>query len=60
MTIISTGFVVTLLVLVSAASLAALVLMAVALGHRLAFHRRARTSRHETIRAYYGHLVLGH
>ena len=60
MTIISTGFVVTLLVLVSAASLAALVLMAAVLGNRLAFHRRARTSRHESIRAYYGHLTLGH
>ncbi len=34
MTIISTGFVVTLLVLVSAASLAALVLMAAAIGNR--------------------------
>jgi hypothetical protein len=48
------------LVLVSAASLAAVVLMAAALGNRLAFHRRARTSRHESIRAYYGHLALGH
>ena len=60
MTIISTGFVVTLLVVVSAASLAALVLMAVALGNGLAFHRRARTSRHESIRQYYAHLALGH
>ena len=50
MTIISTGFVVTLLVIVSAASLAALVLMGVVLGNRLAFHRRARTARHESIR----------
>jgi hypothetical protein len=60
MTIISTGFVVTLLVIVSAASLAALVLMSVVLGNRLAFHRRARTARHESISAYYGHLALGH
>ena len=60
MTIISTGFVVTLLVIVSAASLAALVLMGVVLGNRLAFHRRARTARHESIRTYYGHVVLGH
>jgi hypothetical protein len=60
MTIISTGFVVTLLVIVSAASLAALVLMGVVLGNRLAFHRRARTARHESIRAYYGYLALGH
>ena len=60
MTIISTGVIVTLLVLVSAASLAALVLMAAALGNRLAFHHRARTSRHESVRSYYGHLALGH
>ena len=60
MTIISTGFVVTLLVIVSAASLAALVLMGVVVGNRLAFHRRARTAQHESIRAYYGHLALGH
>jgi uncharacterized membrane protein YraQ (UPF0718 family) len=60
MTIISTGFVVTLLVIVSAASLAALVLMGVVLGNRLAFHHRARTARYESIRAYYGHLALGH
>ena len=60
MTIISTGFVVTLLVIVSAASLAALVLMGVVLGNRLVFHHRARTARHESIRAYYGHLALGH
>jgi hypothetical protein len=60
MTIISTGFVVTLLVIVSAASLAALVLIGVVLGNRIAFHRRARTARHESIRAYYGHLALGH
>jgi hypothetical protein len=64
MTLISTPFVVTLLVLVSVASLAALVLMAAALGNRLAFHHRARTSRHESIRTYYGHLaprlLIGH
>ena len=47
MTIISTGFVVTLLALVSVpASLAALVLMGVALvANRLAFHHRARVPR---------------
>jgi hypothetical protein len=48
------------LVIDSAASLAALVLMSAVLGNRLAFHRRARTARHESIRAYYGHLALGH
>ena len=57
MTIISTGFVVTMLALVSVASLAAVVLMAAVLGNRLAFHRRARTSQHASIRAYYGHLA---
>ena len=60
MTIISTTFVVTLLALVGVASLAGLGILGAIAANRLAFHHRARTSRHESIRSYYGHLALGH
>ena len=59
MTIIDTYVAVTLLVLVSAAGLAALALLTAVVGHELAFHRRARNSRHESIPSYYRHLALG-
>jgi hypothetical protein len=60
MTIVSTSFVVTLLSLVGVAALAGVVLLAAVAANRIAFHHRARTSRHESIRSYYGHLALGH
>ena len=59
MNIVDTYVAVTLLVLVSAAGLAALALLTAVVGHELAFHRRARTSRHESIPSYYRHLALG-
>jgi len=64
MTIISTGFIVTVLAVLGVASLAAVALMAAVVANRVAFHHRARTSRHESIRTYYGHLapkaLIGH
>jgi hypothetical protein len=60
MNIIDTYVAVTLLVLVSAAGLAALGLITAVVGHELAFHHRARTSGHESIPSYYRHLALGH
>jgi hypothetical protein len=60
MTIISTSLVVTLLALVGVATLTGLVLVGGLVAHRLAFHHRARVSRHESVRRYYGHLALGH
>ena len=60
MTIVSTSFVVTLLSLVGVAALAGVVLLGAVAANRIAFHHRARTSRHESIRSYYGHLALGH
>ncbi len=60
MVIISTAFVVTLLALVGVAVLTGVVILGAIAANRLAFHHRARTSRHESVRSYYGHLAVGH
>lgn len=56
---VSTAFVVTLLTLVGVATLAGVAILAGIAGNRIAFHHRARVSRHESIRTYYGHLAIG-
>ncbi len=60
MVIVSTTFVVILLALVGVAAVAGVALLAAVVANRLAFHHRARVARHESIRAYYGHLAPGH
>ena len=60
MTIVSTAFVATLLTLVGVAVLAGVVILGAIAANRIAFHHRARVSRHESIHTYYGHLTLGH
>jgi hypothetical protein len=57
MVIVSTAFVVTLLTLVGVAVIAGVAILAAVGVNRLAFHHRARLSRHESIRTYYGHLA---
>ena len=57
MVIVSTAFVVTLLTLVGVATLAGVAILAAIAANRIAFHHRARVSRHESIRTYYGHLA---
>ncbi len=60
MVIVSTAFVVTLLSLVGIAVVAGVGILGAIAAIRLAFHHRARVSRRESIRTYYGHLALGH
>jgi heme exporter protein D len=63
MVIVSTTFVVTLVALVALVAVAVLAgvsLLAVAAGRELAYHRRVRAARHESIRTYDGRLALGH
>ena len=57
MVIVSTALVVTLLTLVGVAALAGVAILAAIAANRIAFHHRARVSRHESIRTYYGHLA---
>jgi hypothetical protein len=57
MVIVSTTLVVTLLALVGIATLAGLAILGALAANRIAFHHRARVSRHESIRTYYGHLA---
>jgi hypothetical protein len=59
-TIVSTAFVATLLALVGVAVLTGAVILGVIAANRIAFHHRARVSRHESVRTYYGHFALGH
>ena len=57
MVIVSTAFVVTLLTLVGVAVLAGVTILGAIAANRIAFHHRARVSRHESIRTYYGNLA---
>ena len=57
MVIVSTTFVVTLLTLVGIAVVAGVAILGALVANRLAFHHRARVSRHESVRTYYGHLA---
>ena len=57
MVIVSTTFVVTLLALVGVAAVSGVAILAGIAANRIAFHHRARTSRHESIPTYYGHLA---
>ena len=57
MVIVSTAFVVTLLTLVGVAALSGVAILGTIAANRIAFHHRARVSRHESIRTYYGHLA---
>ena len=57
MVIVSTALVVTLLTVVGVAVIAGGAILAAVVTNRIAFHHRARVSRHESIRTYYGHLA---
>ena len=57
MVTVSTALVVTLLTVVGVAVITGVAILGAGAANRLAFHRRARLSRRESIRTYYGHLA---
>ena len=60
MVIIDAYVAVTLLILVSLATLTSVAILGAAVGRIALVHHRRRVARHESIPSYYRHLAVGH